>query len=208
MVWRELQWLQMTFWCLVLATRRKRQGLVMMQDIRLLERAREVNLKFNKEKLCLHLTELSYIGHHLSKDGIKPDPNKVAVVGNMPQPRITQEVRRFLGMCNYLSRFMPTLSKTSEPLSHLLEEGTEFQWADAERKAFEELKQLIISADQLLRFYDVRKPVVIQCDASREGLGATLLQEGQPVVSASRSLTKSEQNYVALELECLRLREV
>ncbi|KAL5510796.1 hypothetical protein EMCRGX_G006398 [Ephydatia muelleri] len=173
--------------------------------IKLLERAREVNLKFNQEKLRLHLTELAYIGHHLSKDGIKPDPNKVAAVRNMPQPRTVQDVRRFLGMCNYLSRFMPTLSKTSEPLRHLLEEGMEFRWTDAERKAFEELKQLI-SADQLLRFYDVRKPVVIQCDASREGLGATLLQEGQPVVSASsRSLTKSEQNYVALELECLAI---
>ena len=135
--------------------------------IKLLERAREVNLKFDKEKLRLHLTELAYIGHHLSKDGIKPDPNKVAAVRNMPQPRTVQEVRRFLGMCNYLSRFMPTLSKTSEPLRHLLEEGMEFRWTDAERKAFEELKQLI-SADQLLRFYDVRKPVVIQCDASRE----------------------------------------
>ena len=97
---------------------------------------------------------------------------------------------------------MLTLSKTSEPLRHLLEEGQEFRWADAERKAFEELKELI-SADQLLRFYDVRKLQVIQCDASREGLGATLLQEGQPVVSASRSLTKSEQNYVALE--CLAI---
>ena len=99
---------------------------------------------------------------------------------------------------------MPTLSKTSEPLRHLLEEGTEFWWVDATRKEFEELKHLI-SADQLLRYYDVRKPVVIQCDASREGLGVNLLQEGQPVVSASRSLTKSEQNYVALELECLAI---
>ena len=59
--------------------------------------------------------------------------------------------------------------------------------------------KLLISADQLLRLFDVQKPVVIQCDASRESLGATLLQEGQPVVSALKFLTKSEQNYVAIE---------
>ena len=54
-----------------------------------------------------------------------------------------------------------------------------------------------------MTFYDVQKPVVIQCDASTTGLGATLLQDGRPVISASRTLTCSEQNYAALELECL-----
>ena len=62
----------------------------------------------------------------------------------------------------------------------------------------------MISQEQLLTFYDVHKPVIIQCDASTEGLGATLLQ-GRLVVSVSRSLTKSERNYVALELECLAM---
>ena len=56
----------------------------------------------------------------------------------------------------------------------------------------------MISQEQFLTFYDVRKPVVLQCDASTEGLGATLLQGGRLVVSVSRSLTKSERNYVAL----------
>ena len=74
-----------------------------------------------------------------------------------------------------------------------------FQWGNAEQKAFVDLKTLICE-DQLLNFFDVTKPVVIQCDASTEGLGATLMQGGPPVLSA---LTKSEKNYVAIELECL-----
>ena len=62
-----------------------------------------------------------------------------------------------------------------------------------------------ISEYQLLAFYDVTKPVVIQCDTSGEGLGATLLQEGWPITSASRSLSRAEKIYVALELECLAI---
>ena len=79
-----------------------------------------------------------------------------------------------------------------------------FGWGAEEKSAFEKLKEFI-SDQQRLAFYDVRKPVVIQCDASTVGLGAVLMQEGQPVASVSRSLSKSEKNYVAIELECLAI---
>ena len=171
---------------------------------KLLQRAREVNLKFNKDKMHLHQTELLYIGHQISAEGVKPDVAKVKAVKDMPVPKTVQEVRCFLGMSNYLSRFIPNLSKVAEPLRRLTEIEAEFVWGTKEHAAFEELKTLI-SNDQLLAFYDIRKPIVIQCDASTEGLGATLLQDGRPIASVSRSLTKSEKNYVALELECLAI---
>ena len=107
-------------------------------------------------------------------------------------------------MCNYLAKIISNLSATSEPLRRLTEKSIEFQWGEEEQSAFEKLKDLICK-DQILAFYDVSKPVLIQCDASTEGLGATLLQEGRPVASVSRSLTKAEKNYVALELECLAI---
>lgn len=142
------------------------------------------------------------MGHLISASGIRPDPVKVAAVRNMPEPKSQAEVRRFLGMCNYLARFMPHLSSVSEPLRRLTDEGAEFSWTGVQGRAFQDLKTLIIE-EQLLTFYDVKKQVVIQCDASTSGLGATQLQEGRPVISASRALTRSEQNYAALELECL-----
>ena len=129
---------------------------------------------------------------------------KVKAVKDMPVPKTVQEVRCFLGMSNYLSRFIPNLSKVAEPLRHLTEIDAKFVCGTKEHAAFEELKTLI-SNDQLLAFFDVRKPIVIQCDASTEGLGATLLQDGRPIASVSRSLTKREKNYVALELECLAI---
>ena len=172
--------------------------------VHLLRRARQCNIKFNKQKLRLHMSELLYIGHQISKEGVRPDPAKVRAIKGMAAPESASDVRRFLGMCNYLSRFIHNLSQASEPLRRLTEGEAVFHWGPTERAAFEEVKSLI-STNQTLTFYDVAKPVVIQCDASTKGLGATLLQEGRPIASASRSLSKSEKNYVAIELECLAI---
>ena len=70
--------------------------------IELCHRAQEINLKLNKDKMRLH------IGHRIAAEGNKPDVAKVTAVKNIPEPKSAQEVRRFLGMCNYLSRFLPT----------------------------------------------------------------------------------------------------
>jgi len=172
--------------------------------VQLLMRARKCNIKFNKEKMRLHMSELQYIGHRISSKGVSPDPAKVRAIQQMAAPKSVTDVRRFLGMCNYLAKFISNLSATSEPLRRLTEKSIEFQWGEEEQSAFEKLKDLICK-DQILAFYDVSKPVLIQCDASTEGPGATLLQEGRPVASVSRSLTKAEKNYVALELECLAI---
>ncbi len=72
-----------------------------------LQRARERNLKLNKEKVKLRMSEVPYIGHLLTSEGIKPDPKKVEVVRKMPQPTDVPSVKRFLGIVNYLSKFLP-----------------------------------------------------------------------------------------------------
>ena len=170
----------------------------------LVDRAREKQLKFNSNKLRLHMTELQYIGHRLTTQGVKPDPAKVSAIREMAEPTSLQEVRRFLGMANYLFRFLPSLSQISEPLQKLTEKEAEFHWGNSEEAAFKQIKNLMCT-EKVLAYYDGSKPIVIQCDANTQGLGATLLQDGQPVESASRSLTKSEKNYVAMGLECLAM---
>ena len=94
--------------------------------LKLLLRVPEVNLKLNKDKMCLHQTELLHIGHQISAQGFKPDMAKVMVVKNMPKPKTVQEVSQFLGMANYLSRFIPNLSQVAEPLRRLTERDVEF----------------------------------------------------------------------------------
>lgn len=81
----------------------------------LLDRARKVNLKLNKNKLNLRCKEVPYIGHLLTKDGLKPDPQKDRAIQDMPRPTDVQSVR-FLGFVNYLSKFLPKISEVSEPL--------------------------------------------------------------------------------------------
>ena len=88
--------------------------------IRLLERSRQSNLKFNKGKLRLRLTEVSYMGQLLTSEGMKPDPVKVDDLVNMPPPNDKKGVQRLLGCVNYLSRFMPDLSEKCEPLRKLI----------------------------------------------------------------------------------------
>ena len=81
-------------------------------------------------------------------------------------------------MCNYLSRYVPRLSEVSELLRRLTEAEATFGWGVEEKSAFEKLKELK-NDQQRLAFYNVKKPVIIQCDASTVGLGAVLMQEGR-----------------------------
>lgn len=122
----------------------------------------------------------------------------------MPTPTTVTQVRSFLGMCNYFAKFVQNLSQTTEPLRRLTENDVKFVWSECEQRSFDGVKDLI-SSDLLLAYYDMSKPVTIHCDASIDSLGAILLQEGRPVMSVSRSLGKSEKNYVAIELECLAI---
>ena len=169
-----------------------------------LQRARERNLKLNKEKVKLRMTEVPYIGHLLTSEGIKPDPKKVEAVQKMPQPTDVPSMKRFLGMVNYLSKFLPNLSTITEPLRQLEAKGVEWHWDDNQQKVFDEVKTLI-TCHPVLQYYDVTKEVTLQCDASQSGVGAALLQEVDPVAFTSRALTSTERNYAQIEKELLAI---
>lgn len=85
-----------------------------------LQRAREVGLKLNKDKFKLRQTEVKYMGSILTAEGLRPDPEKVSAITNMKRPENVKAVQRFIGLATYLSRFLPHLSETCEPLRRLL----------------------------------------------------------------------------------------
>ena len=120
----------------------------------------------------------------------------------MPRPENKKAVERFLGCLQYLSRFLPRLAEVAAPLRVLTEKSAVFTWQSQQEEAFNTLKALITKAP-VLNFYNVTEEATIQCDASDKRLGAMLLQNGQPVAFASRSLTQSEQNYAQIEKKCL-----
>ena len=158
--------------------------------IRLLKRAQKVNLKLNKKKLKLKMSEVSYMGHILSAEGLKPDPEKVKAVLEMEKPKNVKELQRFQGFVTYLSKFAPHLSEVSEPLRRLINKDTIWMWQDQQEEAFNEVKH-IVTVQPILKFYSMSEEVTLQCDASEKGLGATILQQGQPIAFASRALSKN-----------------
>ena len=122
----------------------------------------------------------------------------------MPAPTDVTGVRRFLGMVQYLSKFLPKLADLTKPLRDLTQKAVIFTWQKAQEDAFNAVKDAI-SETPVLRYYSLHDEVTVQCDASQFGLGAALLQNGQPVAFSSRALTPTEQRYAQIEKECLAI---
>ena len=171
---------------------------------KVLQRARERNLKFNMEKSQIKCNSINYIGHTLSKDGLKPDPTKVEAIVKMATPRSKEELQRFLGMVTYLGKFIPSLSQTAAPLRALVGKDVEWQWSREQATSFTALKNLVSTAP-VLKYFDQSKPTKISVDASSHGLGAVLLQDDKPVAYASKSLTRTQSNYAQIEKEMLAI---
>ena len=168
----------------------------------LLQRARECNLRLNPNKIQLRRQQVPFIGHLLTDKGLVADPEKVRAVVEMETPTDAKALMRFLGMVNYLAKFTPHLSHACELLRALTHQQVEWSWLHQHQRAFDEVKNAITKLP-VLQYYDVQKEVTLQCDASQDGLGATLLQEGKPVAFASRALTNAECNYAQIEKELL-----
>ena len=122
----------------------------------------------------------------------------------MKPPQDKKGVQSVLGCVNYLSRYLPRLAEVCEPLRRLTEKDAVFIWESPQAEAFDRIKNMLTQAP-LLKYYDVSREVTIQCDASEKGLGATLLQDEQPVAYASRALTQAERNYAQIEKEALAI---
>ena len=82
----------------------------------------------------------TYIGHKLTRDGVKPDEQKVKAVKQMPPPEDKKGAERLLGTVNYLAKFIPNMSTIMQPIKEIIKSGVKFQWGGAQEKAFQEVK--------------------------------------------------------------------
>ena len=163
-----------------------------------------MNLKLNGKKLKFKMDSVPYMGHLLTRDGVKPDPRKIEAITQMPRPENPKAILRLLGSVNYLSRFLPKLSEAAEPLRRLTKNDVPWHWESHQENAYQEVLKLMATAP-VLKYYDVTQEVTIQADSSEKGLGAVLLQNGQPVTFASRALSPVEGNYAQIEKEMLAI---
>ena len=171
-----------------------------------LDRIKAKNLKLNKDKCELFCQELTFIGDRVGADGVKVDPEKVKVVQNMKEPQNKKDLQQFLGMVNYLMKWIPNCATKTAPLRHLLLEKNAWVWETQQQEAFDKLKAELTSAP-VLQYFDPNLPVKVSSDASSYGVGFVLLQlikqEWKPVAYGSRSLTENERNWAQIEKELL-----
>lgn len=172
--------------------------------IKVLQRAREKNVKFNPKKLQFALERVKYLGHVFSLNEIKPDPNRLLAIKEMGKPKSKKDLQTFLGVVNFMRPFIQNLSELTAPLRELLRKNVVFDWTELHTKVVDDVKQQILNSKILVPF-DPSKELIVQCDASQFGLGCCLIQDGKPISFASRSLTSGEQNYAQIEKEMLSI---
>ena len=150
--------------------------------------ARLNNQSLNSKKMQFKSTDCKFFRHRLTPDGIKVDPKKIEAIIPMDPPQNVANLQAFSGMVNYLKKFSPVLPELSEPLRRLYKSGVKWAWESEQQNAFEAIKQVITTLP-VLTYFDKTKKHTIQCNASKKGLGAVLLQESKPVMYMSRALT-------------------
>ena len=135
-------------------------------------------------------------------DGQKPVQSKITAIKEMLAPQCEKQVQSFIGMVNYLSKFSARLSELTKPIRELCKEKVPFNWGPEHENAFHLIKKEIVAAP-ILAYYNPKKLMVLQTDASCKGLGACLLQNQKPVYFTSRALSETQKGYVAIELKSL-----
>ena len=165
-----------------------------------LEKLREHQLYAKFSKCEFWLDEVAFLGHVVSGNGVAVDPSKVAAVTEWETPTTVGEIRSFLGLAGYYRRFIENFSKIAKPMTELLKKEKKFVWTDECEASFQELKQRLVTAP-VLTLPDIHKDFQVYCDASRQGLGSVLMQEGKVVSYASRQLKNHEHNYPTHDLE-------
>ena len=166
-------------------------------------------LKLKPSKCEWVKPKVTFLGHVVSAEGMTPDPENIAKVKTFPVPKSIKEVQRFVGLASYYRRFIKDFAMIAAPLHKLTSKESEFIWTEVHQKAFEELKQKLITPP-ILRFPNLSKPFLLMTDASGYALGAVLGQQDDKekdhvIAYTSRGLKPHEKNYSTIEKELLAI---
>lgn len=171
---------------------------------KVIERAREKGIKFNKEKFQFQKSEVKYIGHIFDKNGMRIDQEKIRAINDLKPPKSKKDLQKLLGLVNYVRKFIPNLGEISSSLSSLLKKDIFFQWTEIHDKDLQTIKNEI-NKNTTLKNFDPNKEIIIHTDASQNGIGCCLMQEGRPVAYGSRGLSDTEKRYAIIEKEMLAI---
>eukprot|EP00884_Botryococcus_braunii_P003186 jgi/Botrbrau1/12869/Bobra.0188s0011.1 len=168
------------------------------------------NIKLGRPKCIFGASSVKALGHVVGGGVMKPDPENVAAILNLPIPRDVTMVRSVLSAASYYRTYVDKFALISEPMANLLKKNVKFEWTPECQEAFHKLKSCL-TKEPLLRLPNFRKPFILTTDWSKVAIGAVLSQIDEatefdhPVAFASRLLNSAERNYAPTEGECLAL---
>ena len=163
-----------------------------------------LTLKLKKCTFATH--EVEYLGHLLTRDGVKPVERLLQAVREFPTPTCEKDVRSFVHLAGYYRKFVQDFARKSEPLTRLTRKTVDFCWGEEQAAAFRLLKRSL-TEHPVLAYPDFSKPFAVASDACVNGLGAVLMQRypsgWRPIAYASKATNAAQRNYAITELECL-----
>ena len=177
---------------------------------------REAGLKMKHSECDFFKSEIHYLGHLISPEGISPLPNKLDSIRHMPVPNSAKEIKQFLGLTGYYRKFVPRFADISRPLTTLTKKDAKFEWTSACQKSFELLKEALCG-EPILKYADTSKPYILYTDASKFGWAGVLTQphtmtiDGKstttdhPVAFVSGLFRGSQLNWAALMKEAFAI---
>ena len=178
----------------------------------LFQRLKEADLKLNREKCNFFKSHIQYLGHLISGEGIKPLPEKLESIKEMPPPTTPKEIKQYLGLLGYYRKFIPRFTDVARPLTKLTRLDQPFKWSDKCQASFELLKEALIK-EPILRFPDPNKPYTLYTDASKYAWSCVLTQQythnmdnrqivvNHPITYVSGLFKGSQLNWAALTKE-------
>lgn len=168
------------------------------------EICRATNLKLHPDKCKFFDSQVTFLGHKCTDQGILPDESKFDKILSYPKPTNADECKRFVAFVNYYRRFIPNFSNHATHITKLTRKKTPFVWTTDCENAFEYLKNSLLSPE-ILKYPDFEKPFCITTDASKIACGAVLSQDYNgtqlPIAFASKTFTKGEANKSVIEQE-------
>lgn len=173
-----------------------------------LQKLQSSGLKLNLKKSEFFKSKISYLGFNIDKNGLSKNNDRISSLISAPIPTNVSELRAFVGMANYYSRFIENFAQIMSHFYHLLGKGVPFVWSDDCQQAYDLIKKFVTS-DRVLVHFNPELPIILTTDASNSAVAGILshqFSDGlKPIAFVSRALSKSEKNYSTLEKEALAI---
>ena len=172
-----------------------------------LQRLSAAGLRLKRVKCQFMVLSVQYLGVTIDAEDTYSNKDKVRAIQEAPAATSVKELKAFLELLNYYSKFLHNISSVLAPLYKLLKKEVKWHWGKEQETAFKESKRELISHKVLIH-YNARKPLILACDASPVDIGTVLSHQEddgseRPITFASRTLMTAEQKYAQIEREGL-----